>query len=252
MERLVQIFFEAVELKGDGTPAAELLAARGDVADAALQRGLEHMENLFQSEDASEIGFTADDLAGTYREIGVGLESRPGLTNAAIRLYEAALSHHCEIDWEHCVLLQHVGTACVKAKRFADAERWLTECASHVQEQEGHPKDMTLFGGTLSSRFTRREFAAMIHKLLTATYHSMGDKQRAAEHLEKFKAMSAAFSGDVVTTPAAQTNGSKPAPRQFSLLCIRRSSCIRRGANESFAKISGCGFRYQETGERSG
>eukprot|EP00927_Polykrikos_kofoidii_P037725 TRINITY_DN31942_c0_g1_i1.p1 TRINITY_DN31942_c0_g1~~TRINITY_DN31942_c0_g1_i1.p1 ORF type:complete len:436 (+),score=61.50 TRINITY_DN31942_c0_g1_i1:83-1390(+) len=225
MDRIVQLFMEAIAVDGTTVVAPSWEATHslppldfgtsstpaenggklgvcsldaGVPTHEQVERGLVNLEALLTSEDAEKLGMGFDDTVGVFMLLATGLERDPRLNPAAICVYEACLDRQRVCGWERCVILHRLSLACLKTGRLRDAEKWLTECATLVVEADGNPKDEILFGGAVSSRLTRREFAATVEKLRCKVYHDLGDSRRAREHFDQAKRLSEAFSGDVI------------------------------------------------------
>lgn len=213
-DRLVTLFLQAMHEDEDGDKVVNL---SGKPPPDAIERGVASVQKVLTSDDAIRAGAS---LAATYTVLGMALEEKPYLEDAAVRCYERALDFlHDDgrAGWERCVVLQQVGQLCLKHNRTNDAERLLRQCAEETGKTEGHPRDVKLFAGAFSTGQTRSEFASTIAKLRAKTYFELKDEANARAQYNEAKRLEAVASGDAVERAVANSRqgaGPPAAPRE--------------------------------------
>ncbi|CAE8586931.1 unnamed protein product, partial [Polarella glacialis] len=204
MDRLVELFLQSARPEG-------FTGMVPDLDDEALDRGMETVEKMLTSQDAAAMVGTPD---ATFVCLGMAMEEKPKLHPAAIRCYEKALefisgrgarARQSEANggWERCVVLQQLGAICMRAKRFKEADRRLSECAEACASARGHPREAVLFSGSFGTQQTRLEFGVMVEKLRAKTANELGDLRRAHGHIAEATRLDALASGDAVERQAA-------------------------------------------------
>ncbi|CAE8657298.1 unnamed protein product [Polarella glacialis] len=193
MDRLVELFLQSARPEG-------FTGMVPDLDDEALDRGMETVEKMLTSQDAAAMVGTPD---ATFVCLGMAMEEKPKLHPAAIRCYEKALEFISGRGWERCVVLQQLGAICMRAKRFKEADRRLSECAEACASARGHPREAVLFSGSFGTQQTRLEFGVMVEKLRAKTANELGDLRRAHGHIAEATRLDALASGDAVERQAA-------------------------------------------------
>mmetsp|Transcript_52755 Transcript_52755/g.123384 ORF Transcript_52755/g.123384 Transcript_52755/m.123384 type:complete len:518 (+) Transcript_52755:77-1630(+) len=214
MDRLIQLMLQTMQLDphSPGRPSSE-----------AIERGMTMLDAMLNSPEAAQV---CGNIEGTFVLLGMALEEKPMLQDVAVRCYEKAMDQmHAKPrgSWERCVVLQQLGTVCLKHNKLRDAGTWLEQCASESAEATGHPRDSDLFGGGFKTQQTRLQFQTMVAKLQTHLYAKLGDEAKAraaAAELERFAKLA---QGDAVakTTAEATCNSGCGSDSEFEELWKR-------------------------------
>lgn len=206
MDRLVQLFTESMKLEDE---LGNVIAADSVPTDAQIETGVRAMEAVMHTEEAERVGA---DPSATFVLIGNALEERPHLGRAAARFYELALERRPGPGWERCVVLHLAGVAWMRQGELQEARRHLDECSTLYQDLDGHPRDEVLFGGSFSSRHTKREFAAMIEQFRTKLYHDLGDVFKARQIFNDYTRLSKPYSENVAQPQEEKGKGAVEEP----------------------------------------
>lgn len=184
----MRIFVNFMKAEGRQLPEEDFDADLDDglpPSPEQVQRAIAGLRDVV-AQAVSEPG----DLCNTWVVLARELEKRPHLQGAAIEVYHEAIATLRELgsrhSWENIVARQMVGALSLKGGLLDDARRWLSECAALVVETPGHPRDRKLFG-TVSSRHSRGEFAAMVARLRAKERHDSGDVAGARSFVEESK-----------------------------------------------------------------
>mmetsp|Transcript_43842 Transcript_43842/g.80067 ORF Transcript_43842/g.80067 Transcript_43842/m.80067 type:complete len:532 (+) Transcript_43842:77-1672(+) len=200
MDRLIQLMLQTMQLdpNAPGRPSPE-----------AIERGMTMLDAMLNSPEAAQV---CGNTEGTFVILGMALEEKPMLQDVAVRCYEKAMDQmegQPRGSWERCVVLQQLGTVCLRHNRAQEACKWLDQCAEESAKATGHPRDCDLFGGGFKTQQTRLQFQTMVAKLQTHLYSKLGDEAKArsaAAELERFAKLA---QGDAVENAMAKssTNG---------------------------------------------
>lgn len=212
MERLVEMFVQSARY-GDGAEPSTLspVPQDGGHLDAeGIEHGIAAIWKMLTSEDGIRMG---TDPSATFVCLAMALEEKPLLQAGAARCYEKALElmeakrkrlRITEGSWEKAVVLQQLGTVCLRQGQPEVGAKWLEESLVECSEVEGHPREAVLFGGAFNTKQTRLDFIGTVEKFTAKAYHDMGDNVRAQQHYEEVQRLSRMQSCDAVERTEAQ------------------------------------------------
>jgi len=199
MDRLLQLMMQTMQLDPNTPRKPE---------PEAIERGIEMLKAVLASPEAAQAG---GNIEGTFVILGMALEEKPMLQDVAIRCYEKALDYmqsRPRGSWERCVVLQQLGTVCMKHARLQEAGKWLDQCSTECSDAKGHPRDTMLFGGGFSTQQTRLQFQTTVAKLQTHLYSKLGDEAKARSHAAELERLARAAQGDAVARMDPQASKS--------------------------------------------
>jgi len=181
MDRLVELFIQSARYgeSGDPTQMLEKPQDGGQLDAEGIENGIAAIEKMLKSEDGMRLGLAAD---ATFVCLAMALEEKPLLQAGAARCYEKSLEltdHRRKLlrekggSWERAVVLQQLGTVCMRQGRAKDGARWLEDSLVESDKCEGHPREASLYGGCFNTKQTRLEFIATTHKFAAKACHDI-------------------------------------------------------------------------------